>query len=298
MRREPRWVGPFLKALGQTGNVRLAAERAGVDFSTAYQRRKRHGDFAERWEGALGQFKEYAIGVLRERHGWSGKGAARIPLHHPADGSPLHAVRGEELLARPDGKVARVGQSRWTKRSEETFLLELTATGSVSLAAKAAGFSTQAVYRRRMKDRHFGAAWEAAVETGTARVRSYLVEAATRTFDPDELPIAEEHEIPKVTIGEAINIAKMPARDARASTGPGRSRWEAQLDENGEWRSEEEKQETIQRILEKLEGLKSRNDREMREAGWTEHETPAPPWYHGDGPGTVWIPPGWRLVEE
>ena len=26
--------------------------------------------------------------------------------------------------------------------------------------------------------------------------------------------------------------------------------------------------------------------------------TPAPPWYHGDGPGTVWIPPGWRLVEE
>jgi hypothetical protein len=42
-KREPRWVKVFLRELERTGNVQLAAERVGVDHTTAYQRRKRHG---------------------------------------------------------------------------------------------------------------------------------------------------------------------------------------------------------------------------------------------------------------
>jgi hypothetical protein len=200
---------------------------------------------------------------------------------------------------RPDGKVARVGEGRWSKRSEEAFLIALTTSGSVSLAAKAAGFSTTALYRRRLKDRHFLAAWDAALETGKARVQSYLVEAATRTFDPDELPIAPDHEIPKVTVGEAINIAKMPARDFGSGSGPrnGRGRWHDGrfYEDDHEWTAEE-KQEVVDRIVMKLEGLKSRNDRMMVEAGWTEHEVPPLPCYNSEEPSSVWIPPGWRLV--
>ncbi len=56
MKREPYWVKLFLRELSRTGNVRVSAERAGVDYTTAYQRRKRHAEFAERWEGALGAF--------------------------------------------------------------------------------------------------------------------------------------------------------------------------------------------------------------------------------------------------
>jgi hypothetical protein len=88
-------------------------------------------------------------------------------------------------------------------------LTELTVSGSVRRAAQAAGFSTTAIYKQRAKSRHFAAAWDAAVEAGKARVQAYLVEAATRTFDPDELPIADGAEVPKVSISEAINIAKL-----------------------------------------------------------------------------------------
>jgi hypothetical protein len=177
----------------------------------------------------------------------------------------------------------------------------LTVSGSVSRAAKAAGFSTAALYKRRLKDRHFAQAWDAALETGKARVQSLLVEAATRTFDPDELPISDDHEIPKVTVSEAINIAKMPARTSEAS-GPGgavRGRWyEGRFIADDYEPTPEERQEVTDRILAKLEGLKSRNDREMAAAGWTEHEVPPEPWRNSDEPSSVWIPPGWRLIRE
>jgi len=42
-----------------------------------------------------------------------------------------------------------------------------------------------------------------------ARIQSYLVEAATQTFDPDELPVGDERQLPKVSVSEAINIAKL-----------------------------------------------------------------------------------------
>jgi len=198
-------VKVFLKQLERTGNVRLAAEGAGVDFSTAYQRRKRHGEFAERWEGALKSFAD----------------SPPEPLSlQPPPAAPSLSREGERgFELRPDGKLIKGSDARFGKRAEERFLTELTVSGNVRRAAEAAGFSTTAVYKRRLKSRHFAAAWDAAVETGKARVQAYLVEAATRTFDPDELPIADGAEPMKVSIGEAINIAKLPARDGGAATG-------------------------------------------------------------------------------
>src|SRR5207248_6679308 len=52
-RRAPRWVTPFLRALERTGEVRTAAEDAGVDHTTAYARRRAHPDFAIAWAAAL-----------------------------------------------------------------------------------------------------------------------------------------------------------------------------------------------------------------------------------------------------
>jgi hypothetical protein len=225
-KREPRWVAVFLKQLERTGNVRMAAEGAGVDFSTAYQRRKRHGDFAERWEGALARFKEAppplsAVPLPSKSRGGEDdqQGHQALTLPQPPAAPSLSLDGRGEAVLRPDGKVIKGSEARWGKRAEEGFLLELTVSGNVRRAAEAAGFSTAAVYKRRLKSRHFAAAWDAAVETGKARVQAYLVEAATRTFDPDELPIADGAESMKVSIGEAINIAKLPARDGGAAAG-------------------------------------------------------------------------------
>ena len=266
-KREPRWAAAFLKQLERTGNVRLAAERAGVDFSTAYQRRKRHGEFAEAWEGTLATFR----GGARQdgARDWT-----HSTIHSAGNGPPPPGKRGEEMVARPDGKLARAGEGRWTKRAEEAFLIELTRSGSVGRSAKAAGFSTTALYKRRAKDRHFAAAWDAALETGKARVQAYLVEAATRTFDPDELPIAGEHDIPKVTISEAINIAKLPARTSTALGAggmqgmrgiEGRTYDETGFDTTPITR--EEWEEARQRIIDRVERIRERDAEAERETG-------------------------------
>ena len=274
MRREPRWVQVFLKQLERSGNVRLAAEGAGVDYTTAYQRRKRHGAFAEAWEGALAGFASRSDQDERE-----GQHALTLPRPGAAPSLPLEG-RGDSV-ARPDGVVIRLGEGRWGKRSEEAFLLELTVNGSVKLAARAAGFSTTAVYRRRLKDRRFAAAWEAAIETGKARVQAYLVEAATRTFDPDELPIGDDREMAKVSISEAISIAKLKA------AGPA-------LPEPEEGYGDDYLKEVRERILDKLARLRERDEEELGEAGWI--EWPLPPRPGGSEGGTVWLPPEYRLA--
>ncbi len=167
--------------------------------------------------------------------------------------------------------LQRAGQSRWTKAAEEKFLIELTTSGNVSRAAKAAGFTKATAYKQRMKDRHFTAAWDAAIETGKARVQGYLVEAATRAFDPDELPIGEE--APKVSISEAISIAKLPAREAGAAAGlakGGRGLEGRTYDETGFDTTpitREEWEDARQNIVNRLQRMRERTEEEERETG-------------------------------
>ena len=105
-------------------------------------------------------------------------------------------------MARPDGKLIRGSDARWSKRAEEAFLLELTVSANVRAAARAAGFSGAAVYKRRLKDKRFAAAWDAAVETGGLRRRLQvgmqrrLVEGrARRSFPQDHRGHAHEGEV-------------------------------------------------------------------------------------------------------
>src|SRR4051794_26029937 len=44
-RKSPRWVIAFLRALARTGVAREAAKDAGIDHTTAYERRKAHAGF-------------------------------------------------------------------------------------------------------------------------------------------------------------------------------------------------------------------------------------------------------------
>jgi hypothetical protein len=62
----PRWVTPFLRALERTGQVRAAAEDAGIDHTTAYLRRRSHADFADAWAEAL---RAHGARVDEERAG-------------------------------------------------------------------------------------------------------------------------------------------------------------------------------------------------------------------------------------
>lgn len=245
----PVWESAFLKALERCGVASEAAKTAGTGVRNAFKRRKANPTFAAAWDAA--------VALHRSEVGRQAMSAAAA--------SGLGHVQG------PDGaKLVIAGQSRWSKRSEEAFLVELSATGSVRVAARAAGFSTTAIYRRRMKDRQFRAACDAAVETGKARVQCYLVEAATRTFDPEELPIAGGDHFPKVSIGEAINIAKLPVREprlpARSTAGrDGRIYDETGFDMTPITRDEWE--EARQRIIDRLQRLRELTKEEEMETG-------------------------------
>src|SRR5690348_9201158 len=57
-KKRPRWVTAFLRALERNGEVRAAAKDAGIDHSTAYARRRAHGEFAEGWARALAAHSE------------------------------------------------------------------------------------------------------------------------------------------------------------------------------------------------------------------------------------------------
>ncbi|WP_054107453.1 hypothetical protein [Novosphingobium sp. AAP83] len=60
-------MGRFLHALSLNGNVRLAAQAAGVSAQTVYIRRRRDAVFAGLWDAALINAREQAEQVLADR---------------------------------------------------------------------------------------------------------------------------------------------------------------------------------------------------------------------------------------
>ena len=197
-RREPRWVAPFLRALERTGVVRVAAENAGVDFTTAYVRRRTHAEFAAAWVEA------------KKAHDAAKKRSDEDPstIASSGNGSPPHAARREELT-RSGNRLQRVSSERWGKLKEEAFLAELTVTGNFRIASKAAGISYEAVRKRRLKDPRLEAACKAAIAECARRAPEFLAGAMVATFDPAAVLDAEPGGLPRVSIDQAIKIAQM-----------------------------------------------------------------------------------------
>jgi hypothetical protein len=289
MRKPPRWVQPFLRALERTGEVRTAAADAGIDHTTAYQRRKSHADFGGAWAAALkahGEQKDRAREAeMRE--------VVETLRNAPSPGSPSArptspAEGGAEFVVRPlhggGGKLVKAGSGRWSKKAEQAFLAELAASASIKRACEAAGFSRETLNKRRLKDRHFAAAWDAAVEMGKAEVQAYLVEATKQTFDPAELPGPDESPLPKVSVSEAINIARLkgPGENsaARKSTheDPFFDGWEE---------DHQEYLDACGRLKEKIARLGELSREKQMEKGWTLAEQE-----------DVMVPPGWARPEQ
>ena len=274
--KEPGWVQPFLAALGVCGNVTRSAALAGVDVTGPYNRRMRYPEFRAAWERVIKEREVRAssldtpgmIGVEG-----AGQQLAMLPLTPLACGESPSPARGEGLVVGCSSTGVRLGRgaaSRWSKLAEERFLEELTASANVARAAAAAGFSAAAIYKRKLRDQHFASGWDAAIAVGRSRLEAHLIVAAERSFDPDGLPVAEG--APQVSVTEAIAILKhKPA--AAAST----SEWEC---DNEFGMSKQQGEELREKIIDKLERVRERDDCDKLEKGWTRD-------------GENWIPPGW-----
>lgn len=258
-----RWRRKFLSALARTANARLAAEMAGVDHTTAYLLRQRDAGFAAAWPRA---------------RAW---GRARVK----AEGRPVFAggrprpagTRGvldprelKERASRDGGtETVRCGEGRQSPSTDATFFAHLAAGQGVRRAAAAAGFSTNALYARRMIDPQFAAQWEAAKDQCVARNDMLLIDSVPRTLDPDITDTAES--LAKPTIGEAIQIQRLyrrrdePAAGGRRGRGPPERSFE----------------QACASILEKIEAIERHEAPKKLAEGWVRDEA-------GN-----WIPPGW-----
>lgn len=237
----PPWRGPFLRELGRTGSVAAAADRAGIDRSSAYQLRRRNPAFAASWDRARAAAVA-RLGVLDSAGGPDGQG-------EPArDRRASLRLRGDETVrASGAGRpcIVRAGPGRWSRAAEEAFLAALCATANVKAAAAAAGVSAQAAYARRRQWPAFAQAWDEAKAEGYARLELLLLHAATATLDPPAVPTGMEP--PEMSYDQALNLLRL--RQGSLGAGAGRGRGYA-------WRAQEPDIEDVRaEIMRKLAAL-------------------------------------------
>ena len=270
-KKSPVWQRYFLRALERTGDVRASAEDAGIDHSTAYARRRVHADFAAAWDAALAAHAERVERERAEEVEALVLGPSTISSSR--NGPPPRDELREELVG-ADAQLKRAGHDRWNQRKEKAFFDELAATANVKRAAAAAGVSPNAVYQRRMRDGHFRAKWAAVLETGRAAIEMKLVEAANKSFEPDELDVGDVQ--PKVSVAEAIRIVQAHGSKQQREELPD------PIAEQAASMSNEEVDEIRHRIFMKLQRMRKRDRPELLAQGWSYDEE-----YDRD------VPPGW-----
>lgn len=96
---------------------------------------------------------------------------------------------------------------RWTDEAEAVFLDSLAASCNVTASAAAAGFSTEAIYRRRRNDPAFAERWQAALDQGYARIEMMLVKRADDAL-AGHMPDPETPLLP-MTVKDAIAILQL-----------------------------------------------------------------------------------------
>ncbi|WP_205481124.1 hypothetical protein [Sphingomonas arenae] len=200
----------FLRALARHGVARQAAFEAGIDFTTAYARRKRDADFSAAWREAAA---EGETARSKEEESRS-QGLLDDITNRGSREEQLRTLSGE------GPQLVKAAHGRWSARREAAFLAELAASANVRSAAAAAGISTAAIYQRRLKQPGFAQASDGAIQVGRARLEALLLEAAERQFDPAVADLAGE--LPPVSTAEAIRLLSLtrPRADPGAKAAP------------------------------------------------------------------------------
>jgi hypothetical protein len=217
----------FFKALAETGNQTIAAERAKVSRAWVQLHRSTDPDFKERCVAALGE----ARARLRARAGAGRDGEGLAPPGGWA------AQDGEELVVRgSNGRLAQVARARvrqWSPRAEARFLQTLARSCNVKRACAAVGLSVAGAYAHRKRWTAFARAWDEAVAIGGMRLEVALVERGGNLFsgslDDDAVPLSDDAAaLLPMGVDEALQLLRLyqhrlhgvgrPLRQARVRT--------------------------------------------------------------------------------
>ena len=273
-RKSPLWRQAFLRALKRTGNVRASAFEAGLDPGTAYDHRAKDAGFRAKWAGVL---KAHSAMVAKKPK----SGEEFVAGSSPGRSSNARRASGPELVLRRsrDGdKLVRAAPGRWSRRVEESFLDGLEATGSVRLAAAAAGLSTNAFYHRRDNYPEFAARWEERAGRFREELPGLINAAACESMEP-ERPGAKRRgraRLPKLGGDAAVRVYAINEHAKAKSRGPARRGGTSSREQE-----EQSREELVQTAVKLLGMMKRRRQAARLAAGWTDC---------GNG---FWVPPGW-----
>lgn len=261
------WRKRFLGAMARTANAKLSARMAGVDFTTAYQLRKRDAGFAAAWVRA----RDWGRARVEA------EGRAVFACGRPRRARPAEMAEIGELRVchnkREGSQKVRVGDGRWTQEAEDSFLEWLAAGHGIRRSAERAGFSYNAVWARRRLHADFAERWDQAKAQGSERNDFLLLDSVQWTLDPEAVEAAEQ--LPRPTIAEAIRIQRMFRAGGQSGGGGGPHR------RRGRGPPEKTFEQSMKSILDKIEAIERHEEPEKLAAGWTR-----------DKAGN-WIPPGW-----
>lgn len=140
----------FLLALKQTGTVRAAAAAVGRSMQSAYKRRQRLPDFAQRWEKMLEEWQAQWI-----------------------------AERGQN----PKANSPRERWDGWSDVRKRAFLRALSETGEIRAACDRVGMAHSSVYRLKARSPEFAAACEKALARSLPVLQQVAWERAVDGWD-------------------------------------------------------------------------------------------------------------------
>ena len=190
----------FLKALRRTGNVRLAARETGVAYGTMQYRRRQHPALATKWDTALA----FAGARLRAK-GLQGPVATATD-----DDAALRTKGGEPVVVRLRSgalQVRRAQPGKVTRQAEQGFLLALSATANISLAAASVGVAEAAFHRRKRQNPGFAREMRWALAQGVARLEEALMAGFLQSsHDDDAWRHNEAPDPPRVTPQQALQL--------------------------------------------------------------------------------------------
>jgi hypothetical protein len=185
----------FFKALTETGNQTISAERACVSRSWVSQHRASDPAFKARMEACIAQARARLsrLGAIKPDAKWGN-------------------IHGEELVVRgSNGRRAQISRARIgqiTPRVEARFLVVLARTCNVKLACQAVGLSAAAAYNHYDRWVEFARAWDDAAKNGELALEAAMLENGIRSLDPHADGLAEEPALPMqpMSVDDAIRI--------------------------------------------------------------------------------------------
>jgi hypothetical protein len=210
----------FLKALGESGNQTLAAERAKVSRSWVLLHRRRDPGFDAAVQAACLDFARHE----RARREENGEASNKPP-------AAWRYMDGHQLVVRGTGdgyggnrrvQVARARLKGWDPRTEDRFLEALAATCNVRAACAAVELSVASAYMHRYRWPAFARRWDDTVTIASERIEEGLLQAAANLYSSDEVPV--DVPITDMTAEHALGLLRhfVGTRTPRPGRRPGR----------------------------------------------------------------------------